>query len=139
MVTKLCSKCQETKVITDFEKCKTMKHGYRNQCRICRNKEKNELRKSDKSKRKTADYWLRSNYNISLVQKEEMFKEQNEKCYTCHYQFKNISEACVDHNHITNKVRKLLCDDCNIALGLLKEDLKAVNNLVKYIQEDRGW
>src|ERR1035437_4240225 len=41
--------------------------------------------------------------------------------------------TCVDHNHSTGKVRSLLCNGCNTALGFLKEDKSRANGLASYI------
>lgn len=39
----------------------------------------------------------------------------------------------VDHCHTTGKVRGALCNGCNTALGLLKEDPLRITNLARYI------
>ena len=41
----------------------------------------------------------------------------------------------VDHCHITNKVRGLLCHDCNRALGLLKDNTSILSSAINYLQE----
>jgi len=44
----------------------------------------------------------------------------------------------IDHNHITNQNRKLLCSQCNLAIGLFKVDKEGINllqNAVKYIKD----
>src|ERR1700694_6049082 len=41
----------------------------------------------------------------------------------------------VDHNHETNAVRDLLCNNCNTALGLLKEDPLRIEALAAYIRK----
>lgn len=40
----------------------------------------------------------------------------------------------VDHNHISGKVRGLLCIRCNIGLGMLRENLGILRNLIEYIE-----
>ena len=39
----------------------------------------------------------------------------------------------VDHCHDTNKVRGLLCNTCNRAIGLLKHDIGAMHSAVAYL------
>ena len=41
----------------------------------------------------------------------------------------------VDHNHTTKKVRGLLCNNCNAALGFAKENVATLELLIKYIKE----
>ena len=91
-------------------------------------------------KAKNANRLLLKNYGITLEQKQAMFDAQEGKCFIkgCSYIFKDIFSACVDHNHRTGKVRKLLCDPCNHALGLIKENFDTALDMAKYIQEDQG-
>jgi hypothetical protein len=39
----------------------------------------------------------------------------------------------IDHCHKTNKVRGILCRSCNLALGLMNDDLVKIRKLAKYI------
>lgn len=39
----------------------------------------------------------------------------------------------VDHCHETNKVRGLLCDDCNKGLGFFKDDVEVMANAIHYL------
>lgn len=49
---------------------------------------------------------------------ETQFKNQSGKCYIC-----RVEKATqTDHNHITGKFRGLLCNKCNLAIGLLNAD-----------------
>jgi len=61
-----------------------------------------------------------------------MFDEQKEACYICGVVSKQ--RLAVDHNHKTGKVRKLLCSNCNTAIGLLKEDATIIENALNYIK-----
>lgn len=40
----------------------------------------------------------------------------------------------VDHNHITGEVRGILCNRCNMAIGLLREDPKLFAAAVDYLR-----
>lgn len=44
-----------------------------------------------------------------------------------------VKALAVDHNHDTGAIRGLLCHDCNVALGLLKEDRTRIASLVAYL------
>ena len=46
-----------------------------------------------------------------------------------------IKRLAIDHNHITGKVRGLLCDDCNRGIGLLQGDKDTIilKQAIKYI------
>lgn len=40
----------------------------------------------------------------------------------------------VDHDHVTSKVRALLCSNCNTALGLLKDSPTLMERSAEYIK-----
>lgn len=41
----------------------------------------------------------------------------------------------IDHNHKTGKVRGILCQPCNTAIGLLKEKEGSLHNALIYLKE----
>jgi hypothetical protein len=40
----------------------------------------------------------------------------------------------IDHDHITGKVRGLLCTQCNIALGMTHDDPGLLTKLAEYLR-----
>jgi hypothetical protein len=40
-----------------------------------------------------------------------------------------------DHDHVTGKVRGLLCPNCNQALGLIKDSIETAKSFVSYLQK----
>lgn len=42
---------------------------------------------------------------------------------------------CLDHNHNTKVARSILCNNCNAALGMVKEDKNILLSLIKYIDK----
>lgn len=46
-------------------------------------------------------------------------------------------KLCVDHDHETGKVRKLLCHNCNRALGLLRDDPALLRKSAEYIEQHK--
>lgn len=73
-------------------------------------------------------------YGITVEQYDAMYQEQNGVCYICG-EPEYHRALSIDHNHVTGKVRGLLCSNHNRALGLLNDDpdllLKAHVYLVK--------
>jgi len=41
---------------------------------------------------------------------------------------------CVDHCHVTGKIRGILCSKCNSALGFLNYDIEIAKRLIKYLE-----
>ena len=73
-------------------------------------------------------------YGITYKDKEEMYMSQDSRCLICDNQFP-IQELHIDHNHNTNEVRGLLCPQCNTSLGLLKENINTLMNMISYIEQ----
>ena len=74
-------------------------------------------------------------YGISVEDYERMLIEQDGGCYICGKKPENNRALDIDHDHVTGKVRGLLCSNHNRALGLLNDNpdllLKSVEYLVK--------
>lgn len=81
---------------------------------------------------------LKHKYDLSIEEYENMNKEQNGLCAICNKpQYSAppfITKLVVDHDHKTNKVRGLLCNKCNQALGLFQDNIENLKNAVKYLQ-----
>lgn len=75
---------------------------------------------------------LKQKYGISVEEYDAMFKEQNGVCKLC-YKEHTRRPLNVDHCHSTGKVRGLLCDKCNMALGLLNDDVKLIDKIKDYL------
>lgn len=77
-------------------------------------------------------------YGITLDKYDEMFKNQNGVCAVCLKQESvkisgKTKLLSVDHNHTTGKVRQLLCDNCNKAIGLLKDNSLLAKRVEEYL------
>lgn len=108
-----CAKCSITKVLTDFHS-----GGTASWCKYC-------------TKR---DYYKRA-YNITQEDYTTLFNKQKGKCALC----KNIftETAHIDHCHTTNKVRGLLCFNCNSMLGTSKENVKTLLAAITYLKRNK--
>jgi hypothetical protein len=76
---------------------------------------------------------LKYKYGISFKEYSEMIKNQNKECAICHVKFKKLKQACVDHDHVSNKVRGILCARCNFSLGKF-ETVALLQSAIKYLK-----
>lgn len=82
-----------------------------------------------KNRDKRRDYDLKIKYNISLEGYNKLFQEQEGKCAIC----QEVGKLVVDHDHDTGQTRGLLCNNCNTAIGLLKDKEVNLYGAIKYL------
>lgn len=80
------------------------------------------------------DYKYKINYGISIDDYNSMFEEQQGCCAICKtHQIEFKKKLHVDHSHKTGQVRGLLCHNCNLAIGRLKEDPVIIASALEYV------
>lgn len=84
---------------------------------------------------------LKRKYGITIEDEKYLYDIQKGRCATCELIFKEYNMAGhnnfeVDHCHKTGKVRGLLCDKCNMALGLFHENIDSIKNILIYLKLD---
>jgi hypothetical protein len=90
----------------------------------------NELRREKWRARRIRDYGL------TAEDLERMLIEQGGLCAICRRS--PARRLCIDHCHATQRVRGLLCDNCNMALGLLDDDPDRLRAAIAYVLRARG-
>lgn len=133
-----CTKCKEYKTHEFFNKNSGLRCGLESWCKACIKASvyAGRARDPEATKRKNRDYWLRKNYNITLLQYEEMVEEQGGRCAACGCEPAEAGrwgEFHVDHCHDTGVVRGILCSNCNVCLGYAKNDPDRLRALARYI------
>lgn len=146
---KVCKECKEEKELDQFPISSTSKAGkpsYRSLCKRCYNMAQREYREGDpETQERIRRSWRESSKRYMTVEKRRnktlakydmttedynrMFDEQNGGCAICQ---KNIS-LVVDHCHNTNRVRGLLCNHCNTALGMFEDDVDRLQQAMLYL------
>jgi len=88
---------------------------------------------------KYRSYDLKKKYGITLEDKQKMLKSQGGRCANpgCRTSEPGgrFNDWHVDHNHLTNQVRGILCASCNLTLGNAKEDRSRLIGLAEYLQQ----
>lgn len=83
-------------------------------------------------------YQLKKKYGITLEEYDNILQQQDGKCAVCG---QNNSHSkgylfAVDHDHKTGTVRGLLCHNCNMAIGLLKDDVQIIKSMLQYLEKN---
>lgn len=131
---KACSRCKNTKLIKEFGKNKSRKDGYQNECKTCRSKIAKFYFQKYKEKRNT--YNLRKKYGISPQEYAQLLDKQQSECAICRTTKVNNKSGRfnIDHDHVTGKVRGLLCSECNTGLGKLGDSIESLEKALEYLK-----
>lgn len=78
---------------------------------------------------------LKTRYGITEEEYDLMSANQNNSCAICKQ--KSEINLSVDHCHKTGIIRGLLCRNCNLALGYLKDDRNRIKEAMKYLDESQ--
>ena len=73
-----------------------------------------------------------SHYGITQADYDLMLVEQDGMCAICDLP---MGEPCVDHSHLTGKVRALVCHSCNLALGHMADDPDRLRAAAQYLED----
>jgi hypothetical protein len=97
-------------------------------------KAKLKYKKTEKGKTTSLNLRCKS-YNLTIDDYNKMFTSQNGCCKICgKHQSEFKKSLSIDHNHQTNEVRGLLCNNCNTILGHAKDDIEILQNAIKYLK-----
>jgi hypothetical protein len=149
---KPCKKCGVTKPLTEFYREVTAKDGHRGECKACfslaskaryparrelmiqraqrwREENPERFRATQKARRqrpeakaKEREAHLLRKFGITQAQYDEMLAQQGGGCALCGRPPAPGISLHVDHDHVTGKVRGLLCFRHNNALGDFDDD-----------------
>lgn len=152
---KFCNTCQETKPVSQFYKNRSKDDGLTSQCKSCVNKAyrkymDNPKRKEHKRARDMERYYARPRiartperqhadslkrwHGMTVAEYNAMVRAQFGKCAICGSPPKEGYKLFVDHCHETGKIRGLLCNSCNMAIGKLGDTLESLTRVVKYLE-----
>jgi hypothetical protein len=127
---KECSRCQQEKSPAAFNKCTGKKDGLQAMCRECQ-----------------SEYHKMRTYGVSQKDFDAMLVKQKNKCALCEIKFRSRDyngPICIDHKHHDDpeveklrvgktRVRGLLCHQCNVSLGLVRDDRGTLLRMVDYL------
>jgi len=86
------------------------------------------------NKENVKDKYLQAKYGITLEDYNFLLEDQNKKCKICNRECSTGKSLSVDHNHETDKVRGLLCKNCNIGLGMFFDNIDFLESAVLYLK-----
>lgn len=139
-----CAKCHFVLPLAEFGKSKTKKNGLDSRCRIRKRptKEQRAQRNPELAKvsnkrwrQKNAKSYVRlKKYGLSKDDYQAILLKQNSKCAICGIpQAELLYDLAIDHCHITETIRGLLCKKCNLGIGNFGDNIAILKNAIKYL------
>lgn len=124
-------------------------------CMVCRRKKHLENPEKRDVHRKGSSNWYYNNpekaktqrlrkYGITLDEYNLMRENQKYCCAVCGRHESTVEKGRasststtlqVDHCHETNKIRGLLCTNCNTMIGKAKDDISVLEAAINYLKE----
>lgn len=88
-------------------------------------------------KDKKKDWYLQRRYGITYAERDAMLSAQGGVCAICAADNpqKGGQDWAVDHCHSTGNVRGILCHPCNVALGLMRDNVTTLSNAIDYLKK----
>lgn len=112
---KKCGRCGVTKSVDEFGR---KLHYVTEMCRVCRG------------------IGLRaSTYGLSWDETARLL--ESGCCDVCGLKPDTLKELHIDHCHESDRVRGVLCNGCNTAIGLTREDPAVLRKLADYVESHR--
>jgi hypothetical protein len=80
--------------------------------------------------------YLKKQYGITIEEHDAILLSQGNRCKICRTDKPGRTGSwCVDHCHGTGDVRGILCHDCNLALGYVKDHPQILKAMIRYLYE----
>ena len=121
----LCRKCGVEKSGAEFE-------GTSKVCSSCASAATDQTQSLSRDRK----------YGLSPGEYDQMLEEQQWACAICRRPHKKRpsrkwgrAQLAVDHDHRTGKVRGLLCNPCNTALGFLNDSVAVLRLAAEYLEK----
>jgi len=134
---KQCEKCLHTKPLTEF-KLVSPKRVPMRFCIECYTENRRLSRSGEKPFDKRSS-GLERTYGITPEDYNQMLKEQDGRCAIClgddPKSPKRVNHWYIDHCHTTGKIRGLLCNACNRALGNFGDSIETLENAILYLKK----
>jgi hypothetical protein len=137
---KRCQKCKIVKSGNEFHNNKSSPDGKNGRCKECRKLVTPEERERDNKRRretmKGQKFVLKKLFNMTMDDYNFLLENQKGCCAICDRHYTKFNKRMpLDHDHKTNKPRGILCDSCNIGLGIFNDDPIYLNKLVQYLNK----
>jgi len=143
---KKCTACGEMKPPSEYRTYGTRAgRRLKPECNACLKKRETEWRKTNPEKARRI-WWVCSlrKYGLTIQAYEVLLQSQGGRCAICQDVLGDRGKLKkgsphIDHDHATNRVRSILCGQCNVAIGALKDDPAIVLKAYEYLKKQKAF
>lgn len=149
---KQCTKCDETKPVSEFYRSVSGRDGLRGDCKNCvrARARRHQDANPEKKKANNAKWRNKNPYEAYLASTASRFgmptssfrawlESQVQECSICSADAPGgRGRFHADHCHDTGRLRGLLCHACNIAIGNLKDDCDLLEKAIEYLRKHQN-
>jgi hypothetical protein len=86
--------------------------------------------RKDRNSKWGVDQRRLNRYGMTKTQYDELLQLQGKRCAIC----TRDRKLYIDHDHSSGRVRGLLCRDCNLSLGLVRDNIETLANAIDYLE-----
>ena len=132
---KKCSTCKIEKPLEEFYRSKNETYGRHGRCIAC---SKAVVLSDDAREFKNAYNRAKSRkYTTGFTQEEfeQKLKEQGGVCAICGASKPSSKSLHADHCHETKMKRGVLCQKCNMAIGLFSDNTELMEKAIMYLNQ----
>lgn len=131
---RICNTCAEYKPIVDFSPAGPY---HKHQCKACVARIKRERYASLSTEQRRVANKKNSIRKYKVDEKfiANLLFNQDYCCKICNTSFEYDSDINIDHDHLTQKVRGLLCVRCNVGLGMFTDNITFLESAITYLKE----
>ncbi len=136
-----CSVCSLEKLLKEFNRARKGFLGRDTKCKSCKSQYNEKYRRENPGRfaENVARWTLLRKYGITLEYYKELFDKQRGICGICGSSERDIvngkrKDLAVDHDHLTGRVRGLLCGVCNRGIGALGDSVERIRRALKYLE-----
>jgi hypothetical protein len=134
-----CTECGQTKPLSEFGKQKMGRDGQRPDCKECARARARRYREREGVKERVAyNSRIRRLREFGLTPDDyrQMLANQDGRCAICRLPAEENRHGvlCIDHCAVTNQVRGLLCDSCNLGIGYFLDSPTYLRRAALYVE-----
>jgi len=140
--TKVCKTCQEALPLEEFHAHPLARDGKQPSCKGCHNKmsmARYQAMTPEQKAKRVATIKARK-YGMTLEEMQEYVNGHDDNCDVCgqpdltHRKATWTNNLTFDHDHVSGRMRGMLCSTCNVALGQTGDDPERLRKLADYLE-----